>query len=53
MRVLIIFLCGMGIATLSLGQQYEIKKESQRINNKKYEGVSSKVDGEFQDVEDF
>lgn len=53
MRVLIIFLFGMGIATLSLGQQYDIKKESQRVNNKKYEGISSKVDGEFIDVEEF
>lgn len=35
------------------GQQYDIKKEAQRVNNKKYDGVSSVIDAEFAKVEQF
>ena len=41
------------ISSTALSQQYDIKSETQRINNKKCEGVSSVVDGEFDKVESY
>lgn len=37
----------------SFGQQYQITEETQRINSKKIDGVSSKVDGALDNVEKY
>ncbi len=50
--VLAIALIGL-TAPVLVAQSYVIQDEAQRINNKKYPGASSLVDGEFDKVEDF
>jgi hypothetical protein len=49
----IVFLLFVSITNTLVAQSYSIKNESQRINNKKYPGVSSLVEGDFNDVEEF
>jgi hypothetical protein len=49
----IIFLFVISITNTLVAQSYTIKNESQRINNKKYAGVSSLVEGDFTHVEDY
>ena len=47
------FLIGIMGANGLAAQSYQIKSEAQRVNNKKYMGVSSFVDGAYENVEDF
>lgn len=44
---------GIIISTGVFGQNYDIKKETQRVNNKKYPGVSSVVEAGFDEVEPY
>ena len=53
MRTLLSICLGMIISTGVFGQNYDIKKESQRINNKKYSGVSSVVEADLSKVEPY
>ena len=53
MRTLLSISLLVFITSMSFGQQYDIKKETQRVNNKKYIGVSSLVDGTPEAVESF
>jgi uncharacterized protein YfkK (UPF0435 family) len=53
LKHIIVFLFGVFMANTLVAQSYNIKNESQRINNKKYDGVSSLVEGDFEKVEDF
>ena len=49
----ILILIGWFLTNTMLAQSYTIKSESQRVNNKKYSGVSSLVEGDFDKVEDY
>jgi len=49
----IIFLITTLIANTLNAQSYTINEETQRVNNKKYTGVSSLVDGGVEEVENF
>jgi uncharacterized protein YfkK (UPF0435 family) len=40
-------------STVVFGQDYDIKSETLRISNKKYDGFASQVDGAYYDVEEF
>lgn len=53
MKTLFGLIISILLGTAALGQQYKIENASQRINNKKYEGVSSLVDAELDKVEAF
>jgi uncharacterized protein YfkK (UPF0435 family) len=50
---ILVFLLVVTITNTLVAQSYSIKNESQRVNNKKYAGVSSLVEGDFNDVEEF
>lgn len=41
------------IGITALGQEYDIKSATQRVNNKKYEGVSSVIDANLEKVEPY
>ena len=51
LKHIIIILLGVLLANSLAAQSYTIKDESQRVNNKKYPGVSSLVEGDFNLVE--
>jgi hypothetical protein len=53
MKNLIVITFLLGSTTIGLCQQYDIKPAEQRVNSKKYAGVSSQVDGSFLDVEEY
>ncbi|RLD22092.1 MAG: hypothetical protein DRI71_07980, partial [Bacteroidetes bacterium] len=53
LKQIIVFLFAVLVTNSLFAQSYKIKEESQRVNNKKYAGVSSHVDGGFEKVEDF
>lgn len=51
LKYIIVILFGVFMANTLVAQSYNIKDESQRVNNKKYPGVSSLVDGDYDKVE--
>lgn len=51
-NLIFFFLAGLASQTL-LAQNYVIKEESQRVNNKKYAGISSIVNGSVDKVEKY
>ena len=53
LKHIIVILIGVFMANTLVAQSYNIKDESQRVNNKKYPGVSSLVEGDFEKVEAF
>lgn len=53
LKHIIVILFGVLITNTLVAQSYNIKAESQRVNNKKYVGVSSLVEGDFDNVQDF
>jgi len=53
LKRIIVFISAVLVANTLVGQSYEIKNETQRINSNKYDGVSSLVNGDFEKVEDF
>lgn len=53
MKNLIIITVLLAFATTGQCQQYDIKPADQRVNSKKYSGVSSQVDGGYLEVEEF
>jgi len=53
LKHIVVILIGVFMANTLVAQSYNIKDESQRVNNKKYPGVSSLVEGDFEKVEDF
>jgi len=53
LKYIIVFLFGLLMANTLVAQSYNIKDESNRVNNKSYPGVSSLVDGDFAKVETF
>jgi uncharacterized protein YfkK (UPF0435 family) len=53
LKHIVVILFGVFMANTLVAQSYNIKDESQRVNNKKYPGVSSLVEGDFEKVEDF
>jgi len=53
LKQIIVILFGVFIANTLVAQSYNIKDESQRVNNKNYPGVSSLVEGDFDNVQDF
>ena len=53
MKSYIAVLIGLAISSISYAQKYDIKPDQQRINNSKYKGVSSQVNGEYTEVEKY
>jgi len=53
LKQLLVILFGVFMVNTVVAQSYIIKSESQRVNNKKYTGVSSLVEGDFEKVEDY
>jgi ribosome-binding factor A len=53
LKHIIVFLLAVFVANTLTAQSYNIKDESQRVNNKKYPGVSSLVEGDFNKVEEY
>lgn len=53
LKQIVVILVGVFMANTLVAQSYNIKDESQRVNNKKYPGVSSLVEGDFEKVEAF
>ena len=53
LKHIIVILFGVLITNTLVAQSYNIKAEAQRVNNKKYVGVSSLVEGDFDNVQDF
>jgi ribosome-binding factor A len=53
LKHIIVILFGVFITNTLVAQSYNIKDESQRVNNKKYVGVSSLVEGDFDKVEEY
>ena len=53
LKPIIVSLFSVFIANTLVAQSYNIKDESQRVNNKNYPGVSSLVEGDFDKVEAF
>ena len=53
LKHIIVILFGVLITNTLVAQSYNIKAESQRVNNRKYVGVSSLVEGDFDNVQDF
>lgn len=53
MRTLFSIAAVLLVAIQVKGQQYDIKGEAQRVNNKKYAGVSSLIEAEFEKVENY
>ena len=53
MRTLFTICLGLLLSVGVQGQNYDIKKETQRINNKKVDGVSSLVEAELEKVEEY
>ena len=53
LKQIIVILFGVFTANTLVAQSYNIKDESQRVNNKNYPGVSSLVEGDFEKVEEY
>lgn len=53
MKLFTVVLIALLSPTLTFAQDYDIKSESLRINNKKYSGFASQVDGGYAEVEDY
>ena len=53
MKHIIVILFSVFMANTLVAQSYNIKEESQRVNNKNYPGVSSLVEGDYNKVEAF
>ena len=51
LKQIIVILFSVFMANTLVAQSYNIKDESQRVNNKKYPGVSSLVEGDYDKVE--
>ena len=49
----IVIVFGVFMANTLIAQSYTIKEETQRVNNKKYLGVSSLVEGKYEKVADY
>ena len=52
-KQIMVILISVFIANTLVAQSYNIKDESQRVNNKNYPGVSSLVEGDYEKVEAF
>jgi len=53
LKNILVILFSVFFTNTLVAQSYNIKDESQRVNNKKYPGVSSLVEGDFDKVEDY
>lgn len=51
MKTVFSFLIGMVVSLGVTGQEYDINKESQRVNNNKYAGIASTVDADYEKVD--
>ena len=53
LKQILVIVFGVFMANTLFAQSYTIKEESQRVNNKKYLGVSSLVEGKYEKVADY
>ena len=53
LKNILVILFSVFVTNALIAQSYNIKDESQRVNNKKYPGVASLVEGDFDKVETF
>jgi len=53
LKHILVILFSVFITNTLFAQSYTIKEESQRVNNKKYTGVSSLVEGDYDKVEEY
>jgi ribosome-binding factor A len=53
LKHILVILFGVFMTNTLVAQSYTIKEESQRVNNKKYVGISSLVEGDYDKVEEY